>query len=44
VAFVAYHFNWDFLTIMELEHSDRRRFIEEISALNERSNAEALLA
>jgi hypothetical protein len=43
VAFIAYHFNWAFRTIMELEHSDRRRFIDEISALNERSNAEALL-
>jgi hypothetical protein len=43
VAFIAYYFNWDFRTIMELEHSDRRRFIDEISALNERSNAEALL-
>jgi hypothetical protein len=43
VAFIAYYFNWDFRTIMKLEHSDRRRFIDEISALNERSNAEALL-
>jgi hypothetical protein len=40
VAFIAYHFNWNLPTILDLEHSDRRRFIEEISTLNERANAE----
>jgi Family of unknown function (DUF6760) len=44
VAFIAYHFNWNLQTILDLEHSDRRQFIEEISSLNERANAESLSA
>ena len=34
VAFVAYHFHWSLSEILELEHGDRQRFIEEISAIN----------
>jgi hypothetical protein len=34
VAFVAYHFHWSLAEILELEHGDRQRFIEEISAIN----------
>ncbi len=38
VAFVAFHFHWAEREIMELEHADRRRWVEEISALNRRIN------
>ncbi len=41
VAFLAYHFHWDLDTIMNIEHSDRRKFIEEISRLNQRANEES---
>jgi hypothetical protein len=41
VAFIAYHFHWDLDLIMTLEHGDRRRFIEQISNLNQRANEEA---
>jgi hypothetical protein len=34
VAFVAYHFHWPLADILALEHGDRQRFIEEISAIN----------
>jgi hypothetical protein len=34
VAFVAYHFHWPLVDILDLEHGDRQRFIEEISAIN----------
>ena len=34
VAFVAYHFHWSLKEILDLEHGDRQRFIEEISAIN----------
>ena len=34
VAFVAYHFHWSLGDILDLEHGDRQRFIEEISAIN----------
>jgi hypothetical protein len=40
VAFVAYHFHWDHDRIVSLEHADRRRWVEEISAINRRMNEE----
>jgi hypothetical protein len=36
VAFVAYHFHWPMGQIMELEHADRHRWVEEISKINSR--------
>ena len=38
VAFVAYHFHWPLAEILNLEHADRQRFIEGISAINRRMN------
>ena len=38
VAFVAYHFHWPLETILNLEHPERRRWVEEISAINQRMN------
>jgi hypothetical protein len=40
VAFVAYHFHWSHEEIMRLEHRDRRRWVEEISTINQRMNGE----
>ena len=40
VAFVAYHFNWSREEVMGLAHSERQRWCEEISAINERINEE----
>jgi len=40
VAFIAYHFHWPCETIMDLEHSERRRWVKEISAINQRINSE----
>jgi len=34
VAFVAYHLHWRHDEVMALEHRDRRRWIDEISALH----------
>lgn len=36
VAFVAYHFHWPPDAILNLEHGERRRWVEEISAINQR--------
>ena len=42
VAFVAYHFHWAPDAILNLEHAERRRWVEEISSINERmSESEA---
>jgi hypothetical protein len=40
VAFIAYHFHWPQGEIMVLEHADRRRWVEAISAINRRMNEE----
>ena len=41
VAFVAYHFHWSAESVLSLEHAERRRWVDEISAINERANSEA---
>jgi hypothetical protein len=38
VAFVAYHFHWAHGEVMSLEHQERRTWVQQISALNERMN------
>jgi hypothetical protein len=38
VAFVAYHFHWPLDVVMNLEHADRRRWVAEISTINQRIN------
>ena len=40
VAFVAYHFHWPPEAIMNMEHADRRRWVAEISSINQRVNGE----
>ena len=39
VAYIAYHFHWELPAIMDLEHADRRRWVHEISSINQRMNA-----
>lgn len=41
VAFVAYHFGWDRETVLSLSHRERRRWCEQISAINDRRNSQA---
>ncbi len=40
VAYIAYHFHWSLREILELEHTDRRRWAEEIDRINRRRNQE----
>lgn len=40
VAFVAYHFHWSPEAILNLEHPERRRWVQEISLINQRMNGE----
>jgi hypothetical protein len=40
VAFIAYHFHWPHGEVMQLEHADRRRWVSEISTINQRMNVE----
>ncbi len=41
VAFIAYHFHWPPESVLSLDHAERRRWVDEISAINERANSEA---
>ncbi|MFV1950664.1 MAG: DUF6760 family protein [Nitrospinota bacterium] len=40
VAFLAYHFHWDYPTLMNIEHRERQRWCEEASKINQKLNAE----
>ena len=41
VAFIAYHFHWPQEQLLELEHGERRRWVNEISKLIGRPQAES---
>jgi hypothetical protein len=41
VAFLAFHFHWPLSDILNLEHGDRHRFMDEISAINRQMNEAA---
>ncbi len=36
VAYIAYHFHWPLREILELEHAERRRWVEQIGRINRR--------
>jgi hypothetical protein len=36
VAYIAYHFHWSLAEILDLEHPDRRQYVEEIGRINGR--------
>jgi hypothetical protein len=34
VAYIAYYFHWPLEQILELEHAERRQWVEEIAKIN----------
>ncbi|MEA2369799.1 MAG: hypothetical protein QOH12_193 [Solirubrobacteraceae bacterium] len=40
VAYVAYHFHWPLDDILDLEHTQRRRYAAEIADINTRLSEE----
>lgn len=34
VAYVAYHFHWPLRELLDLEHAERRRYVEEIGRIS----------
>ncbi len=36
VSYVAYHFHWSREEILDLEHAERRRFVDQIAQINTR--------
>jgi hypothetical protein len=35
VAYIAYHFHWPLDTLLDLEHPERRRYVDQIARLNQ---------
>lgn len=44
VAYVAYHFHWPYDEIMNMEHAERQRWVEQIAQINTRLNEGASFA
>lgn len=40
VAFLAYHFHWEYETIINLEHRERLQWCEEVSKINKKLNGD----
>ena len=38
MAYIAYHFHWSIGEVMQMEHAERQRWVEEIEAINNRLN------
>jgi hypothetical protein len=39
LAYIAYHFHWPYSEILNMDHTERERWVEEIAAINNRLNA-----
>jgi hypothetical protein len=38
MTYIAYHFHWSMDEIMNMEHSQRHQWIQQVAALNQRIN------
>jgi hypothetical protein len=38
VAYIAYHFHWSLDEILNMEHSERQSWLEQIGSINQRLN------
>lgn len=38
VAYIAYHFHWPLEQVLDLEHTERKQWVEEIAKINRRLN------
>lgn len=41
MAYLAYHFHWPYSEILEMDHRERRRWVDEVAAINTRLNSAA---
>ena len=41
VAFIAYHFHWNYNDIMSMDHAERRKWCKIISKMNAQMNEKA---
>jgi transcriptional antiterminator len=40
IAFIAYHFHWSYEEIVNMEHRERQRWVQEISKINHQISGE----
>lgn len=38
VAYISYHFHWNYGDVMRMEHSERQRWVKEVATINSRLN------
>jgi hypothetical protein len=38
IAFIAYYFHWPLQDILDLEHKDRRQWVEQVTRINQQMN------
>ncbi len=38
VAYLAYHFHWSYDQVMQFEHHERQRWVNEVAKINRRLN------
>ena len=38
VAYIAYHLHWSHEQIMQMDHRERRQWVQEVAHINERLN------
>ena len=38
VAYIAYHFHWPYQEVMNMEHSERQQWVEQVARINTRLN------
>lgn len=41
VAYLAYHFHWPPDALLDLDHAERRRWVDEVASINRRLNESA---
>ncbi len=39
MAYIAYHFHWPYGEILQMEHGERQRWVDEIASINTNLNA-----
>lgn len=41
IAYIAYHLHWPYEELLHMEHAERRRWVQEVAAINTRLNGSA---
>jgi hypothetical protein len=42
VAYLAYHLNWTYGEVMDMEHAERQEWVEQVAHINTRLNQDSI--